>query len=322
MSSRTPVVVDCDPGVDDAAALLYLLAHDGVDVVGITTVFGNNTAAVCAVNALRILELVGRTDIPVAVGAEAPVVGPAPELALEVHGVDGLGDAGLPPLGDARPVEESAVELIDRLSHEHAGRLRILAVAPLTNLADALERVPGLVDRVADVVIMGGAADAPGNMTVAGEANVLHDPEAAQAVISAPWETTLVPLDVTMRDVMVEDHLARLRASGSRAAAFIADASEHYFDFYYADAFDMRAAAQHDALAAGVLTGDVVPLSAPVLQVTVDCTDGAARGKTWCDTRQRYRDYTRGPAGNCRVVLETDGRFSDLLTERLGGIES
>ncbi|WBU38276.1 nucleoside hydrolase [Homoserinibacter sp. YIM 151385] len=314
---RIPVLVDCDPGIDDAAALLYLLGHERVDVVGITTVFGNNTAPVCAVNALRILELVGRADIPVAIGAEAPLDGTLDFVSTSVHGEDGLGDAGLPPLRGARPVEEDAVALIDRLSREHEGRLQLLAVAPLTNLAHALDRLPGVEERVARVVIMGGAADAPGNVTPAGEANIIHDPEAAQRVVAAGWETVLVPLDVTMRDLMTEAHLDRLRAEGGEVARFIADASEFYFDFYLEDSYDVRCAAQHDALAAGVLTGDVVPVSAPRLPVEVDCSDGPGRGKTWVDTRQRYRGFRGAPEGNCTVVLETDGRFAELLVDRL-----
>lgn len=317
MTGTTPVLVDCDTGIDDAMALLYLLAHDDVEIVGVSTVFGNNTAAQCAVNTLRVLELAGRTDIPVAVGAENPLVGEVTYLATHVHGDDGLGDTGLPVEVGTDVSTESAVELIDRLATEHAGQLRILAIGPLTNLAHALRERPGLVDRVRDVVVMGGAADAPGNQTPAAEANVVHDPEGAQVVLSAAWETTLVPLDVTMREVLTEQHRARLQEHGSPEATFVAAATEFYFAGYGLESYGARRSPCHDALAAGVLTGDVAPLAAPVIDVEVDCTDGPGRGATICDTRSRYRGFTGLSGGNCRVVLETDGRFPDRLIELL-----
>lgn len=314
---KTPVLVDCDTGIDDAMALLYLLAHDEVELVGVTTVFGNNTAQRCAINSLRVLELVGRTDIPVAVGAERPLVGEVTYLATHVHGSDGLGDAGMPVDITTQPTAESAVELIDRLSAEHAGELRVLAIGPLTNLAHALDQVDGLPDRVRDVVIMGGAADAPGNQSPAAEANIIHDPEAAEVVISADWETTLVPLDVTMREVLTDDHRATLEADGSPEALFVSAATEFYFAAYGTQSYGRRSSPCHDALAAGVLTGDVVPVTAPVIGVVVDCTDGPGRGATICDTRTRYRGFTGIEGGNCRVVLETDGTFPEVLVAAL-----
>ncbi|MCU1579104.1 MAG: hypothetical protein JWP19_1308 [Rhodoglobus sp.] len=319
MTQRTPVLVDCDTGIDDAMALLFLLASDGVEIVGVTSVFGNNTAAQCAINSLRVLELAGRTDIPVAIGAEKPLVGEVTYLATHVHGSDGLGDAGLPVDVAAQPSTKTAVEFIDELAERYAGELRILAIGPLTNLAHALDQIPGLVGKVRDVVIMGGAADAPGNQSPAAEANIIHDPEAAQRVISAGWETTLVPLDVTMREILTEDHRDRLAVAGVPAASFVAAATDFYFGHYGMDSFGRRSSACHDALAAGVLTGEVVPLSAPVIDVVVDCTDGPGRGATICDTRGRYRNFTGTSGGNCRVVLETDGTFPDVLVRRLVG---
>lgn len=313
MSERIPVLVDCDTGIDDAMALLYLLGHDRFDVVGVTTVFGNNTAAQCAVNSLRVLELVGRTDVPVAIGAERPLVGEVTYLATHVHGSDGLGDAGLPVEITGAPDSRDAVQLIDDLSAAHAGRLRILAVAPLTNLAHALDRVPGLVDRIADVVIMGGAADAPGNQSPAAEANIIHDPEAAQAVLTAGWQTTLVPLDVTMREVLEEHHREQLFAAETPVTEFVARATDFYFGGYGSESYGRRASPAHDALAAAILTGDVVPTVFPEIDVVVDCTDGPGRGATICDTRGRYRGFSGVAGGHCRVALETDGSFADTL---------
>jgi inosine-uridine nucleoside N-ribohydrolase len=318
MPVPVPVLVDCDTGVDDAMALLYLLARDDIDIVGITSVFGNNTAERCAHNTLRVLELVGRSDIPVAVGAEDPLVGKVAYLATHVHGGDGLGDSGLPTEVHTPVSDLGATELIERCSDRHRGALRILAVGPLTNLAHALEAIPDLCQRVADVVIMGGAADAPGNQSPAAEANIVHDPEAAQRVISAPWETTLVPLDVTMTEIVTEEHRTRLLEADTPASRFVAAISDFYFEHYGRDSYGQRCSPCHDALAAGVLTGEVMPLLAPFIDVQVDCSDGPGRGATICDTRSRYRDFQPPPGGNCRVVLRTDGTFPDALVHRLG----
>lgn len=318
MSERVPVLVDCDTGVDDAIALLYLLHRDDLDIVGITSVFGNNTAAQCALNTLRVLSLVGRTDIPVAVGAENPLVGEATYLATHVHGTDGLGDAGLPPADPSLLSDKTAVELIDELSERYAGRLRMLAVGPLTNVAHALDAIDGLERRVVDITIMGGAADAPGNQSAAAEANIIHDPEGAQRVITADWPVTLVPLDVTMTEILTEDHRARLTAAGTPVTRFVASITDFYFEHYGRDSFGIRCSPMHDALAAGVLCGEVVPLIAPLIGVVVDCTDGPGRGATICDTRARYRGYPDDPNGDARVVLKTDGTFPEKLLALFG----
>jgi inosine-uridine nucleoside N-ribohydrolase len=316
-SQRTPVLVDCDTGIDDAMALLYLLACPDVEIVAITSVFGNNTAARCAHNSLRVLDLAGPAHIPVAVGAEAPLVGHVSYLATHVHGTDGLGDAGLSDHVSCPPVALTATELIGRTARAHSGRLRILALGPLTNLAKVLLADPDVALLVADVVIMGGAADAPGNQTPAAEANIVHDPEAADVVLRAPWATTLVPLDVTMREVVTEAHVARLAAAGTPVATFVAAITEFYFDHYGMASYGTRSSPCHDAVAAAVLTGDVVPTVFPMIDVVVDCTNGPGRGATICDTRGRYRNFRGVAAGGCSVALRTDGSFPDLLVERL-----
>lgn len=318
MSERTPVLVDCDTGVDDAMALLYLLHRDDIEVVGITSVFGNNTAAQCAHNSLRVLELVGREDIPVAVGAENPLVGEVTYLATHVHGDDGLGDSGLPMEVSTALSPLTAVELIDELSERHRGRLRMLAVGPLTNVAHALDAIPDLTDRVTDIVIMGGAADVAGNQSAAAEANIIHDPEAAQRVLTAPWSTTLVPLDVTMTEIVTEEHRARLIAADTPVTRFVAATTDFYFGGYGFESYGRRCSPCHDALAAGILTGEMVPTVFPLLHIEVDCSDSPGRGATIVDTRGRYRGFPDQDGATCRVALVTDGSFADKLVAALG----
>jgi purine nucleosidase len=316
VTPRTPVLVDCDTGIDDAVALLYLLASDTVDVVGITAVGGNAPARTCALNTLRVLTLAGRTDIPVAVGAERPLVAPPIPHASDVHGADGMGDADVPPADAGLLDGRSAVRLIDELSRRHEGRLRILTLGALTNLAIAVRADPELVGRVADVVAMGGAAEVPGNRTPAAEANILHDPEAAEVVLSAGWPVSLIPLDVTMRELMTDEHRAQLTASGTAAGRFVADITDSYVAFYEAR-FGRRVAALHDVLAAAVLTGEVVPDPFPRVRVAIECGSGPARGATVCDTRGRYTGHPDQEGATVRVALGTPGGFADALVAHL-----
>ena len=309
MRSRTPILLDCDTGIDDAVALLYLLSQPEVEVVGITTVFGNTTAAIAARNTRKVLEIAGRTDIPIAVGADKPLVGEVGHLATHVHGTDGLGGYGdarssePPPGASARGAEE----FISSLARAHPGELHILATAAQTNLAQAVAADPDLAGRVARVTAMGGAIEVPGNVTPFAEANIFHDPEAAQRVFSAAWPIDLVPLDATLRERLTDRHRARLAEAGSPAAAFVAAITDHYFDFYAGGSTAERSAPCHDPLAAAIALGTVVPSRSVDLHVSVDCTDGERRGATVA---------TPGLA-NCRAVLRTGGDLGDLLVARL-----
>jgi purine nucleosidase len=315
--AKKTVLVDCDTGVDDAVALLYLLADPEVEVCGISTVFGNVSATTAARNSLWVLDVAGRTgEVPVARGCEVTLIGEEPELATQVHGGNGLGGA---EIGEPRgPLwDGTGAELIVRTARQRPGEVHLLATAPLTNLAVALRLEPDLPRLLDGVTIMGGAALAPGNVTPAAEANIWHDPEAAQAVLSAPWETTLVPLDATMREVMSEAQLDQLAGSASAPARFAASILNHYFD-YYSAVYGRRACACHDVLAAAVAVGDVVPKTAMTVAVTVDTGRGPARGATICDLRGRYRGELRQPGATCTVVLETGGDLPAAVVRRLG----
>lgn len=317
------VHLDCDTGIDDAMAMLYLLLDERIELASISTTFGNIAADVAAGNCLKVLDLVGAGPIPVAIGAQRTLRGDVPELAPHVHGADGLGNAGLSPSGrDLSAL--SGAELIVHTVRARPGEVHLLATGPLTNLALALGIEPDLPRLVAGLTVMGGAADAPGNQTPAAEANILHDPEAARAVLSADWTSTLVPLDVTMREVLTERHRSDLAASASAPAQFVAAITDFYFEFFAADSYGERCSPCHDALAAAIAIGDVVPSLAPVVPVEVDCTDGPGRGATICDTRGRYRGFSPDSADHedragavSRVVLETAGDFADRLVARL-----
>ncbi|SEG94928.1 purine nucleosidase [Saccharopolyspora kobensis] len=315
MASEETLIVDCDTGIDDALALLYLLGDPGVRIGAVTTVFGNTDPGTAALNTLRVLELVGRSDIPVAVGAEHDRRGNR-HLAPDVHGADGLGNTDL-PAPRTSPIAEPAAELIVRMARENPGTVHLLAVGPLTNLAAALQLEPELPRLVKHVTIMGGAMLHPGNVTPVAEANISNDPEAARIVLRAGWPVTLVPLDATMTEAITEEQRRRLAEFGSPVATFTAAILDLYLDFYARHAFGERKAACHDPLAAAIAVGDVEPLLAPVVPVDVETGDGPARGMTVADLRGQYRGFPENGAATVRVVLETDRTFGDRLVDRL-----
>lgn len=311
--SGAPWYLDCDTGIDDALTLGLLVA-EGADLKGIGSVSGNLASEGAARNTLDLMALMGRADVPVAVGAHDPIGGvfDATEGAT-VHGVNGIGEVVLPRAGD--PVAESAAEMLVRLAHEHRGALRVLAVGPLTNLALALRLEPDLPSLVSDVVIMGGAARVAGNVTAVAEANIWNDPIAAKAVFEAAWPITMVGLDVTMLARFEETHRVQLAAGGVVPAA-LAAMLDVYFRFY-TPILGRPSCSLHDPLAAAIALGTVVPTLAPVVTVEVDATDGPGHGQTIADLRGRFVGYPSIPGARHRVVLEVPEGFGDALLATL-----
>lgn len=306
------VFIDCDPGIDDAVALAYLAARPEVEIVGVGAVFGNNTVAVTADNALRLLELYGRPNVPVAVGAERPLV-QAPRLAEHVHGGNGLGDVALPE-PEGAPVTESAAELLVRLARENPGELDVLAVGPLTNLAIALGLEPRLPELVHRLVVMGGAVEVPGNVGSHAEANIVNDPEAAEAVFAAGFDLDLVALDITMKTVATSEWLDQLKeVPGERA-----ERTSAFLDFYadfYKGIFGLRQCAMHDPLAAAVLIDPYLVTEAFEAPIRVELNGSLTRGMTVADRRPRPSADERRAA---RVVTSVSGdEFLKLMLDSL-----
>lgn len=215
MTDRIPLLIDTDPGVDDALALLMAFASPAHEVVGLTVAAGNVGLAHTVRNALKLCD-VADVDVPVFAGAHAPLLHPAQDAAV-VHGADGFGDTGYAdPVRRAEP-EHAALALL-RLSHVHAGRLLLVALAPLTNIALALKLDPTLPQRIDRLVVMGGAVTGHGNFTPAAEFNVGFDPEAAHLVVSAFPRIELVDWEVVVRHAVDHDALdAWLRADSPQA---------------------------------------------------------------------------------------------------------
>ncbi|MEO3386730.1 nucleoside hydrolase [Mesorhizobium sp. CAU 1741] len=227
------VIFDTDPGIDDAMALLFLHQHPDIDLVGITTVFGNGTIDTTTRNAL-FLKDVWNIDAPVARGAGAPLnplrtYGAPPAI---VHGDNALGNIALPDeipgTVDPRPAHRFIIETV----RADPGGVTLIAVGRMTNLALALREAPDIAGLVKQVIIMGGAFTVPGNVSPVAEANILGDPEAADMVVTAPWKTIVVGLDVTMKTIMSTSTLERLAAQGGPRARLLSDISQHYIGFY------------------------------------------------------------------------------------------
>ncbi|MDR6692257.1 purine nucleosidase [Microbacterium sp. 1154] len=295
--SRRPILVDCDTGIDDALALAYLLAEPSVEIVGVTTVSGNTDAARAAANTLSLFELAGEDDIPVAIGAHdfrgRAYAGGAPH----VHGDDGLGGIALTAAARAHDAR-AAVELIDHLASRHPD-LTVLALGPLTNLA-AYAEAPG-VARFDRLVVMGGAFAHSGNVTAWAEANIHNDPEAAAVVFAQDWDTTLVPLDVTMTQTLDATDLVRLEAIPGALPHALARMLPHYLDFY-AGVFPDRRCALHDPLAAMVAAGALRGVSVSAGTVDVRLERGE-RGRTVSSSGSRTQRWVRAMEGSAAEVL-------------------
>ena len=230
----TPVLIDCDPGHDDAMALLLALASPELELLGVTTVHGNQTLDKTTANALRVLEFAGRGDVPVAAGADRPLVRDA-QVAEHVHGETGLDGPDLPPPAGA-PVAEHAVDFLAARIRAAGRPVTLIPTGPLTNVALALARYPDLdIERI---VLMGGAI-AEGNITPAAEFNIWVDPEAAARVFASGIDVTMVGLDVTHRALMTPDHAERLRAAG-RVGTMVAELWAFYHR-YHARVYDWKA---------------------------------------------------------------------------------
>lgn len=230
MSTPLPVIIDTDPGVDDAMAIFYALSDPAVELVGLTSVFGNVPGATATRNTLALVELAG-ADVPVAAGAAAPMVQAAQPHPDFVHGVEGFGEALLPAptrAVDPRPAHVFIAETI----LARPGEIVLVPVGPLTNIAMALDHAPEIAQKVARVVVMGGAVRHKGNASPTAEANIWQDPHAAKKVFEAGWPVTLIGLDVTEQVVCTAEDLAPMVAASPECGAFLARAADFYFRFH------------------------------------------------------------------------------------------
>jgi purine nucleosidase len=308
------ILMDVDTGVDDALAIILAHRWPGAQIVAIGTVTGNVSAAQAATNTLKTLDALG-ANTPVAVG-EAQALARAPFPPSAIHGVDGLGDADLPAPSRA-PTGEHAVDQLLRLVHERPGELSLFASGPLTNLGLALQRDPELPGLVKEVMVMGGAIMAAGNVTPVAEANIYHDPEGAALVFAADWPVTLVALDVTMRALLRSDELARLRASERPLARFVSRILPPYVAVY-SQRFGFEAVTMHDPLAMALLLDPSLALERAALDTRVETSGELTVGMTVADRRALIGPGFDQPTHPLDIPLEVDTpRFIAMLMDAL-----
>ena len=306
MPSPRPVLLDCDPGHDDAIALLLALASPEVELLGVTTTYGNQTLGKTTANALRILELAGRTDVPVASGAERPLEREL-VVAAHVHGESGL-DGPVLPDPTTEPRSDDATAFLAECIAESERPVTLVATGPLTNLARYLDAHGS--EGLERIVLMGGAIG-EGNFTPAAEFNVWCDPEAAARVFSCGLDVTMAGLDVTHRAILGPAEEARLRRAG-RIGSFVADLNV-FFTRYHRETYGWDGAPVHDAVA---LAHVVRPTLMTTLHrnVEIELDSDLCRGRTVVDL---WRRTERQPNAHVGVDLDT-GAFFDLLVERVG----
>lgn len=239
----TPILLDTDPGIDDAMAIFYAMADPEIELVGMTTVFGNVYTPDGTRNALALCALAGQS-IPVAEGAHVPLVQPQHPPADFVHGKHGLGNAVVPDPTSA-PDPRPAHQFIAETLAARPGEITLVAVGPLTNIALALQHHPEITTTVKNVIVMGGAVRTPGNVNAYAEANIWNDPHAAEIVFSADWPVTIVGLDVTERIRCTPDDFAPMHAASPQCGALMNEAAEFYFQFHI-DTKDLNACFLHD----------------------------------------------------------------------------
>ncbi len=306
----TPVLIDCDPGHDDAIALLLALASPEVELLGVTTVAGNQTLEKTTANAIRVLELVGRGDIPVAAGAPVPLVR-EPFVAAYVHGETGLDGPELPP-AERSPVEGHAVDFLAERILASPKPVTLVPTGPLTNVALLLSLRPEAAGRIERIVLMGGSI-AEGNVTPAAEFNIWADPEAAARVFASGLDVTMIGLDVTHRALMTPEHGERLRETG-RAGAFVAELLRFYTVFHR-EVYGFAGSPIHDAVAVAHVLG-LGLVETLERHVAVDCESALCRGRTVVDLWRRTENV---PNAHVAVEIDADG-FLALLHERLAAL--
>lgn len=309
MTAKMPLLIDTDPGVDDALALLMAFNAAAHDIVGLTIAAGNVGLVHTVANALKLCEVVGREDVPVFAGAQAPLLHQAPDAGY-VHGNDGFGDIGYVPA--MRQAEgEHAAHAILRLSHQHAGRLLLVALGPLTNLALALKLDPSLPQRIDRLVVMGGAVTAHGNITPAAEFNFYFDPESAHIVLQAFPQLDLSDWEATLRHGLPHADVDQWLAAPVARARFYAQISAYTRRWsadtrgtfwHSADALAMAWALQPD----GARRVESRPTS-------MDIGNGPGRGASVVDWNRQT-----GASDNARILLDYDqSRFQRLISEAL-----
>lgn len=306
--TKTSLILDVDTGVDDAFAVLFAATHPSINLLGITCVDGNTNLEQVVINTLKVLDAAGAGDIPVAKGADRPLLGTS-QYAEYVHGADGMGDLGIAP--SKRKLDpRSAIELLRDLIEDSADPVTIVPLAPLTNIALFLRAFPETAKKVHRIVLMGGSASA-GNATAAAEFNVWHDPEAAAIVFQSGVPITMYGLDVFMRPGLTREQAQELTQSSNSAAQFGGSLALAFMERLGVSPVTLG---DYGAVAS-VISPEL--FTTEMFDVVVDTSAGPARGQTIVDRRGSFlkelEPLDLEDSAKVRVTLDLDvGGVVDL----------
>jgi purine nucleosidase len=305
------ILIDTDPGHDDAVALLLALASPELEVAAVTTVGGNVPLARTTENALKILELAGRADVPVHPGCARPMVKDL-FTAEYLHGETGMDGPVLPPPATAPAARHGVDAIVDFVMSAPPGTATVCTLGPMTNLATALRREPAIAGRVREVVMMGGGVFEGGNVTPAAEFNVFVDPHAADVVFRSGAPLTLVPLDTTHRCLTTADRIGRFRAMGTRVGTVVAELLD-FFERYDEAKYGTDGGPLHDPCVVAWLLAPHL-FETRHVNVTIETRSALTEGMTVTDW---WRVTDRPPNARVTRGVDADG-FFDLLADRIG----
>ena len=305
------MLLDLDTGVDDAMALAYALGQPNVDVIGVTTVFGNVTEETSVNNTLNLLSLLGHPEIPVFSGADKPFAETTAytprQILLDIHGNNGVGDVDLPK--STRLVEkQSVVDFMIEAANKYGKDLYIVATGPETNLAEVLKKDPKFGEKVGKIVIMGGALIVEGNTTPFSEANIYNDPIAASDFFLSSTPFTMVGLDVTHKTLLTKGETKKWRDLGTTSGMAFADIVDHYIEWETAHLPELKGCALHDPLAVAVA---IHPEYVKTLELPMKViTEGTDKGRTISITGKLNDAQARNV--NVAVDVEVDVFVTDF----------
>jgi uridine nucleosidase len=308
------VIYDTDPGIDDAMALLLALSSPEIEIIGLTTVFGNTNIEATTRNALNLLNFAGRPDIPVAKGAGQPMVLPLGLTGEFVHGDDGMGNLGWSDVHnpDQKPIDMHAAQFIVETIMQNPGEITLVAVGPMTNVGLALQLEPRIAKHARNVVIMGGNISKPGNVSPTAEANIHNDPHASALLFNAGWDLTMAGLDVTTETLMDSGFFAALGGSQNKFGKFVASIIPFYQKFHHEryGLIDGKVHTHDPSAFAYLIDPSLFEGKHWSMLVPVD---GPSAGTTIADRTGHFYDT---PKVNCLMKVDSD-RFLKMFRERL-----
>ena len=311
------IIIDTDPGIDDAMAIFLALRSPEVEVIGLTTIYGNVYTTLATRNALHLLEVAGRTDIPVAEGSHVTLTkGTKLRVADFVHGADGLGNQNFPP-PNGKPIEESAVSFLVNQAKANPGKITVVALGPLTNIALAIQMDPEFAKNIGQIVLLGGSFAVNGNVNPAAEANIFGDPDAADVVFTSGADVLAVGINVTHQVVLSGSDREKLASSKGKFAQYLTSILDVYFS-YHSDAYNTN----------GVYLHDPTTLLVAVDPSLVTCIEGVVRVQTTGITRgltilynkqKRFAEITEwSNMPTVKVAVTVDApRVVKLIMDRL-----